>query len=98
MASLTDALTELDRASAAVRSSLADLSQLADAELMDAVRSFETAARGIDASRAIAAGEVARRSSHDRGYAGLAAQSGDRTPEKLIARLTGVGYAEAAKR
>src|SRR4051794_5806859 len=98
MSSLGDSLADLNRVTAVLRSRLAELPSLGDTELMDAVGAFETAARGIDAGRAITAAEVARRSDRSLGYAGLAAKSGDRTPEKLLARITGVGYAEAAKR
>ena len=94
----TPLLAELDRIAAVVRTSMDAAGGLPDDELLAAVRALEAASRGIDSARSIAAAEVARRSTPDRGYAGLAVQFGHRTADRLIASLTGSGRAEALKR
>ena len=51
----------------------------------------------MEAREARAAGEIARRSSYDLGYQGLAQRTGFRTPEKFVQHLTGSTNREAAK-
>ena len=94
----TPLLAELDRIAAVVRSSMDAAGTLPDDELLAAVGALERASRGIDSARSVAAAEVARRSSPDRGYSGLAVRLGHRTADRLIANLTGSGRAEALKR
>src|SRR4051794_30763824 len=77
---------------------LPDLSGLAvcsDAELTATLRELGEARRIVDAGIAKAADEVARRSSLELGYDGLAQRTGDRTAEAFVARLTGAAGPEA---
>jgi hypothetical protein len=69
-----------------------DLSRLgaaSDQELMDALQACAAARRQVDAVMAELSGEVARRSSYEHGYAGLAQRTGARTPDGLVSKLTG---------
>ncbi len=68
---------------------------LGDDELLGLMSHLDEAARGVAAAKARVAGEIARRSSFAAGHTGLAARLGERTPEKLIQRLTGVSAGEA---
>src|SRR3954447_18387582 len=77
---------------------LPDLSGLAgcsDAELTATLRVLGEARRIVDAGIAKAADEVARRSSLELGYDGLAQRAGDRTPDGLVSKLTGTSVPEA---
>ena len=71
---------------------------LSDDALAAAVRSLEEVGRAIDTARAVGAAEVARRSDPALGYAGLAVREGHRTPQHMIAVLTGSSRASAARR
>lgn len=72
------------------------LAQVGDAELLELVRRWSEARRSIDAGLALLAGQVAERSRPDTAGIGLAQRSGDRTPEALIARITGTTGGEAS--
>ena len=74
---------------------LGDLRVVADAELLGMLRQVEEVVRAATVVKARVAGEIARRSSVAAGHAGLAARLGERSAEKLVQRLTGVGAAEA---
>lgn len=71
------------------------LRRLGDGELMDLQRELAVMRRRVDASSAAVAGELARRSARELGYRGLAQRQGDRTPEHLVSRLTGISVPEA---
>ncbi len=71
---------------------------LPDDALMDAVRELETVGRAVDQARSLAAAEIAHRSDPALGYAGLAVRQGHRTPDRLVATLTGTTRGSAAKR
>jgi hypothetical protein len=60
-----------------------------DAELASFVKLAGEAKRLVDAHLALAAGEVARRSSFEAGATGLARRSGFRTPQEMVTALTG---------
>ena len=68
---------------------------LADDELLGLLGQLDEASRRIATAKARVAGEITRRSAFSAGHAGLAARFGERTPEKLIQRLTGVSAGEA---
>lgn len=74
---------------------LGALRSLADDDLMMLQRQLGELRRQVDAGFARVAGEVARRSSAGLGFEGLAQRTGARTPERLVARLTGVTSTEA---
>ena len=71
------------------------LDALPDAELTQRQRDFAAARRQVDAGAALVAAEIARRSSRERGYDGLAAREGARSPERLVEKLAGVTPDEA---
>ena len=75
----------------------ADAARMSDDELLAAEVSLASARRAVEASTAIVSAEIARRSSHELGYAGLAQSMGARTPEALVQQLTGVSAADARK-
>lgn len=73
---------------------------LSDDELVEATRLSSDLAELVGSRVALAAGEVAHRSSRDLGHAGLAARAGFRSPEeflKAITRTTGRDAAKAVK-
>lgn len=74
---------------------LTGIARLADDQVLALQRSLAESRRLIDAASATVAGEIARRSSHELGYAGLAQRLGARTPEKLVAQVTGMSAPEA---
>jgi len=74
------------------------LGELSDPEFIAAVQTIEEAGRAVDSARALAAAELARRSDPALGYAGLAVREGYRTPDRMIATLTGSSRAAAAQR
>jgi Domain of unknown function (DUF222)/HNH endonuclease len=102
MALIHELLAELARSSAAIHACLATedavFTQVADDELLELVREVETTGRVIDSVRTKSAAEVARRSKFELGYSGLAVRLGHRTPDNLLANITGITKAEAAKR
>ena len=74
---------------------LSGLTRLADGEVMTLQSSLAALRRKVDAGSAAVAGEIARRSAHELGYAGLAQRLGARTPDKLVADLAGMSPPEA---
>ncbi len=68
---------------------------LSDTALLDAQRELAGIRRQVDAASAVIAGEIARRSSRDLGYDGLAQRLGARTPELLVQRATGASARDA---
>jgi len=74
---------------------LGDVAGSSDAELMEAMRAWAHARRVVDAGLASLAGEVARRSSLELGYDGLAQRIGARTADALVSQVTGTTGAEA---
>ncbi len=69
---------------------------LSDDAVVDLQRTLGELRRRVDAVSSAVAGELARRSRHDLGFEGLAQRLGARTPEALIARVTGTSTREAA--
>ncbi len=75
-----------------------DLSGVAgasDRELIELMRAWAAARRRVDAGLARLAGVVRSRSALELGYDGLAQRSGDRTPDAMVARITGTTGPEA---
>lgn len=76
---------------------LSDVRAVSDSRLLELIEIYERASRRVDAGSALLAGEVARRSSREHGYQGLAQRTGDRTPDALIARVAGTSAPEARR-
>jgi hypothetical protein len=74
---------------------LGDAANASDSELIEAMRAWAQARRVVDAGLAALAGEVARRSSLELGYDGLAQRAGARTADALVSQVTGTTSAEA---
>ncbi|MGX5682741.1 DUF222 domain-containing protein [Schumannella luteola] len=75
--------------------SRADAAALSDERLLEEQRAFAAARRLVDAGAAAVAAEIAARSDRSLGVAGLAQGRGARTPEALVAQLTGVSVRDA---
>ncbi len=71
------------------------VSAVADEDLLDAQREIAEIRRRADICAAAIAAEIARRSHHDLGGAGLAQRKGARTPEILIQRISGTSGRDA---
>lgn len=74
---------------------LGRLRGIPDDELMGMQRDLADLRRRVDAASATVAGELARRSTRDLGYGGLAQRTGARTVERLVSQLTGMSGAES---
>jgi len=72
-----------------------DLAGLNDDELLSRQGLIAGARRQVDVAAATVAAEIARRSARDLGYSGLAQKRGARTPERLVAQVTGLSVPEA---
>src|ERR1700712_4018916 len=68
---------------------------LPDTELLALQLSLAEIRRRVDAWSAAVAGQIAHRSRHELGHAGLAQQQGARTPELLVQRLAGTSARES---
>jgi len=68
---------------------------LSDDALMQTQRALAEVRRRVDAWSASVAAEIARRSRHELGEAGLARRLGARTPELLVQRLSGASAHDA---
>ncbi|MES2171312.1 MAG: DUF222 domain-containing protein [Actinomycetota bacterium] len=71
------------------------LAALPDDRVMELQTDLAAVRRRVDAAAAAVAGELARRSRIELGYAGLAQRTGARTTEKLVQRLSGASGPEA---
>src|SRR5690554_4112814 len=97
MATFEDTLSQVHAAIGALPADASTLSGLTDQELTALPAGLAAARHRLEAREAQVAGEIARRSTFDLGYAGLAQKTGFRTPEKLIQHLTGSTGREASK-
>ncbi|MHA6668058.1 HNH endonuclease signature motif containing protein [Homoserinimonas sp. A447] len=97
MSQFTDSLSVIAAAAALLPRDSATLAGLPEEELLAIPALFANITRQLEPSLAATAGEIARRSSYDLGYQGLAQKGGFRTPEKLVQHLTGSTSREAAK-
>ncbi len=68
---------------------------VSDLRLFELLDAYAAAARLVDVGTAAISAEVGRRSSRELGYDGLAQRTGDRTPDALVARVTGTSAPEA---
>ncbi|WP_309617539.1 DUF222 domain-containing protein, partial [Salinibacterium sp.] len=75
--------------------SVAGVGDLADVQLLALQSELGAARRRVDASSAVIACEIARRSDRALGQQGLAARTGQSSPEKVIQKLTGVSFSDA---
>ena len=75
--------------------SLEGVEAVTDEALTALVLQWGDARKVVDAGLARLSGEVARRSSYELGYGGLAQRTGARTPEAFVSRLTGATVPEA---
>ncbi len=71
------------------------LAPLGDDELLAVQVQIAAARRQVDAAAAAVASEIARRSRPELGYTGLAQRTGARTPDRLIASVTGLSVGES---
>ncbi|MHA6669475.1 HNH endonuclease signature motif containing protein [Homoserinimonas sp. A447] len=97
MSQFTDSLTEVNAAIALLPSDAESFTGMSDEELTEVPVGLAAARHQLEAREARVAGEIARRSSYELGYAGLAQKGGFRTAEKLVQHLTGSTSREAAK-
>lgn len=74
----------------------ADFGRLSDEELLDITRFGAEERRLVDAVCAVAAGEIARRSTPELGSTGLAQRTGHRTAQELVRVTTGATARDAA--
>lgn len=74
---------------------LSSLRSATDDDLKDALRRCGDARKRVDATLAAVSGEIERRSSRERGAAGLAQASGARTSDVLVTQVTGLSGVEA---
>ena len=75
--------------------SRADAARLGDDDLLAEQAAFAAARRLVDAGAAAVAAEIAERSRRELGAEGLAQSRGERTPESLVARVTGLSKRDA---
>lgn len=97
MSELFAILDRVEAAAASLPATVEHVSGLSDDELIGFQRRLAAIGRRVDASAALGAGEIARRSRPDLGYAGLAQRTGARTPDSLIQQLTGSTGREASE-
>ena len=97
MSQFIDSLSEVTAAIALLPADAESFAALSDEELTGMPAGLAAARHQLEAREARVAGEIARRSSYELGYAGLAQKGGFRTPEKLVQHLTGSTTREAAK-
>src|SRR6187402_151914 len=88
---------ELTVTASAVAAFGADFSALSDTSLIEAQRSLADHRKAVDLVAAGIAGEIARRSSHELGYAGLAQREGFLSPQAMVQSLTKSTRSDAAK-
>ncbi len=87
----------IQAATALLDGPLVDVVGLDDAALVTLQSALAGLSHAAARHAAVAAGEVARRSSRDLGHSGLAQAGGHRTPEAFIQAVTGVSAPEAAR-
>jgi hypothetical protein len=93
MPTLTDAFATL--ADPAARFVVPSVTGLADDDLLAGARVLGEINRRVDATSAVFAAEIARRSTRDLGHDGLAQRRGARSPEILVQQFTGSSAREA---
>ncbi|WP_349899587.1 HNH endonuclease signature motif containing protein [Parafrigoribacterium soli] len=97
MARFTDSLAAMAAAAAALPRDSVTLAALSDEELLGMSEALADIGRRVGPSAAAVAGEIARRSTRQHGFDGLAQRTGFRTPEHLVQSLTGSTSREAGR-
>jgi hypothetical protein len=97
MENLAQALRASADTVAGLGASAADIAAIGDTELLLAQAEISAHRRHLDTYAAWVAGEIARRSRYELGYAGLAQRKGFVSPEALIQSVSKTTKAEAAK-
>ena len=97
MQNLTDQLRQAATAVALIGDGAAAFAALTDEQLLRVQGDIASLRRHADTYAAWAAGEIARRSSRELGFTGLAQRNGFLSPEALIQSATGGTRTEAAK-
>jgi hypothetical protein len=97
MQKLTDQLRLAALASAEIGDGAAGYAALSEEELLDTQIQLALIRRHYETHAAWSAGEIARRSSRELGFSGLAQRNGFLSPEALIQAATGGTRAEALK-
>lgn len=97
MPTFEDTLGEVTAAIAALPADAESFAMLSDTELTGLPAGLAAARHQLEAREARVAGEIARRSTSQLGYSGLAQKTGFRTAEKLVQHLTGTSRREASK-
>ncbi|MEP6482584.1 MAG: DUF222 domain-containing protein [Rhodoglobus sp.] len=87
--------TATDVAESLALPSIFDLATCSDADLQQRQRDFAALRRRVDSGAARVSAELARRSTRELGYSGLAQREGLRAAEQLIEKLAGVTPGEA---
>lgn len=70
---------------------------LSDESLLEAQRALAASIRTLESAASLVAAEIARRSSRELGYEGLAQRLGARTPERLVQVLSGGSLSDARR-
>ncbi|TXN31944.1 DUF222 domain-containing protein [Lacisediminihabitans profunda] len=97
METLTERLRNAAGDVALLGDAAADFAALSNAELLAAQGKITVLRACADRFAALAAGEIARRSHHDLGEAGLARAGGYSSTEQMIQSITGVSRQDAVK-
>lgn len=97
MSRFTDSLVAIATAASALPRDSATLAALPEDELLAIPKLLADITRHLEPSTAAIAGEIARRSTREHGFGGLAQRTGFRTPEQLLQHLTGSTSLVAAR-
>jgi hypothetical protein len=89
MSQFTESLVAIATAATALPRDSAALTALPDHDLLAIPKLLADITRQLEPSAAAIAGEIARRSTREHGFGGLAQRAGFRTPEQLLQHLTG---------
>jgi len=97
MPSIRASLAQVSTATAALSCVVDEFAALTDADLMSLQSDVALVSKRVQSFAAMTAGEIARRSSREHGFGGLAQRTGFRTPASLVQKLTGSTSREAIK-
>ncbi|HEX4444516.1 MAG TPA: DUF222 domain-containing protein [Galbitalea sp.] len=97
MSNLAEQLLESASAVATLGTAPEDIAALDDASVLEGMKLITAHRRGLQAYEVLLSSEIAKRSSHQFGNAGLARSNGSATPAILIQSLTGGSIDEATK-
>lgn len=97
MSRFTESLVAIATEASALPRDSATLAALPEDELLALPKLLADITRHLEPSAAAIAGEIARRSTREHGFNGLAQRTGFRTPERLLQHLTGSTSRRAAR-